>query len=257
MNLHYRVEGEGETIILIHGLFGSLDNLGLLARTLKEHYQVISVDLRNHGQSPKSDRFTYREMAEDVLAVADHLQIEQFAVIGHSMGGKVAMALSEVAQHRLTQLIVMDIAPVAYQEHRHENVFKGLLEVAKHTVNKRSEAETYLAQHVVEPGVRQFLLKSFAKGDNGYQWRFNVDALIANYATIMGWEPVQPFIGKTLFIKGQNSEYIQTAHRAEVAKQFPNAKAHMVANTGHWLHAEKPDVVSRIILNFLDAKADN
>ncbi len=253
MNLHYRVEGEGEAIILIHGLFGSLDNLGLLARVLKEHYQVISVDLRNHGQSPKSDCFTYREMAQDVLTVVDDLQLNTFSVIGHSMGGKVAMALSEIAQDRLTQLIVMDIAPVAYQEHRHKNVFAGLLEVAKHTVSKRSEAETHLAQHVVEPGVRQFLLKSFVKGDNGYAWRFNVEALIANYSTIMGWPPIEPFTGKTLFIKGQNSEYIQTAHRNDVAKQFPNAKAHMVTNTGHWLHAEKPDVVSRIILNFLNS----
>ncbi|OAN18507.1 esterase [Photobacterium jeanii] len=253
MNLHYRVEGEGKAIILIHGLFGSLDNLGLLARVLKNDYQVISVDLRNHGQSPRSEHFTYQELAQDVLAVADELNLASFAVIGHSMGGKVAMALSELAQSRLEQLIVMDIAPVAYQEHRHQNVFAGLREVAKHTVSKRSEAETYLAQHVVEPGVRQFLLKSFAKGDNGYDWRFNVEALIANYPTIMGWQPVTPFAGKTLFIKGQNSEYIQNEHRSAVANQFPNAKAHMVANTGHWLHAEKPDVVSRIILNFLQS----
>ncbi|UXI02071.1 alpha/beta fold hydrolase [Photobacterium sp. TY1-4] len=253
MNLHYQIDGQGETIILIHGLFGSADNLGLLARSLKDQYKVISVDLRNHGRSPHTETFTYQDLAADVLRVVDQCDIERFSLIGHSMGGKVAMALTELAASRLNHLIVLDMAPVHYQVHRHENVFAGLQEVAKHTVSSRSEAERYLAQHVQEPGVRQFLLKSFAKTDTGYGWRFNVNGLIANYATIMGWQEVPPFHGKTLFIKGQNSEYIQNEHRDAIARQFPSAKAHMVANTGHWLHAEKPDIVSRVILNFLQA----
>ncbi|MEJ2762675.1 alpha/beta fold hydrolase [Photobacterium sp. MCCC 1A19761] len=253
MNLHYQIDGQGETIILIHGLFGSADNLGLLARSLKDQYKVISVDLRNHGRSPHTETFTYQDLAADVLRVVDQCDIERFSLIGHSMGGKVAMALTELAASRLNHLIVLDMAPVHYQVHRHENVFSGLQEVAKHTVNSRSEAERYLAQHVQEPGVRQFLLKSFAKTDTGYHWRFNVEGLIANYDTIMGWQEVPPFLGKTLFIKGQNSEYIQNEHRDAIARQFPSAKAHMVANTGHWLHAEKPDIVSRVILNFLQA----
>lgn len=253
MNLHYQIDGQGETIILIHGLFGSADNLGLLARSLKNQYKVISVDLRNHGRSPHAETFTYQDMAADVLKVIDQCDIERFSLIGHSMGGKVAMAMTELAAPRLNHLIVLDMAPVHYRVHRHENVFAGLQEVAKHSVNSRSEAERYLACHVREPGVRQFLLKSFAKTDAGYDWRFNVDGLIANYDTIMGWQDVPPFPGKTLFIKGQNSEYIQTEHREAIAKQFPSAKAHMVANTGHWLHAEKPDIVSRVILNFLQA----
>lgn len=251
MNLHYQVDGQGEAIILIHGLFGSADNLGLLARSLKDKYKVISIDLRNHGRSPHSDSFTYREMAADVLTVIDQCDIESFSLIGHSMGGKVAMAMTELAAHRFNHLIVLDMAPVHYHVHRHQNVFAGLQEVSKHTVSKRSEAETYLAQHVLEPGVRQFLLKSFAKTDSGYNWRFNVEGLIANYDTIMGWQEVPAFTGKTLFIKGQDSEYILPEHRESIAKQFPSAKAHMVANTGHWLHAEKPDTVNRIILNFL------
>ncbi|MGF1699095.1 alpha/beta fold hydrolase [Photobacterium makurazakiensis] len=254
MNLHYQVNGEGSAIILIHGLFGSADNLGLLARSLKDKYKVISVDLRNHGRSPHSPHFTYREMAADVLSVIDELNIEQFSVIGHSMGGKVAMALTEIAGNRLEQLLVLDMAPIHYHVHRHQNVFAGLREVAKHTVSKRSEAESYLAMHVVEPGVRQFLLKSFAKQDNGeYGWRFNVEGLIANYDTIMGWQDVPTYHGKTLFIKGQNSDYILPEHREAINRQFPSAKAHMVANTGHWLHAEKPETVNRIILNFLQA----
>jgi len=253
VNLHYQVDGQGEAIILIHGLFGSADNLGLLARALKEKYKVISIDLRNHGKSPHSETFTYREMAADVLAVIDHCNIKHFSLIGHSMGGKVAMAMTELAAPRLNHLVVLDMAPVHYHVHRHQNVFAGLQEVSKHTVSKRSEAETYLARHIIEPGVRQFLLKSYAKTDSGYNWRFNVDGLIANYETIMGWQDVPKFTGKTLFIKGQDSEYILPEHRESITRQFPSAKAHMVAKTGHWLHAEKPDTVNRIILNFLQS----
>ncbi|MGF1687633.1 alpha/beta fold hydrolase [Photobacterium japonica] len=252
MNLHYHVEGEGDAIVLIHGLFGSADNLGLLARSLKDNYKVISVDLRNHGRSPHSETFSYQAMAQDVLQVIDHLDLPRFSLIGHSMGGKVAMALTALAAPRIRHLLVLDIAPVAYHEHRHENVFAGLQAVNQHSVNKRSEADQYLAQHVMDPGVRQFLLKSFTKMPEGhYAWRFNVEGLIANYATIMGWPEIPAFHGNTLFMKGQLSDYLLPAHRKAIQRQFPTAKAHQVANTGHWLHAEKPETVNRIILNFL------
>ncbi|PSU90125.1 alpha/beta hydrolase [Photobacterium kishitanii] len=253
MNLHFRAEGKGKTIVLIHGLFGSADNLGLLARELKQHYQVISIDLRNHGLSPHSDQFSYSDLAQDILDTLDHLAINQFDMVGHSMGGKVAMTLSTLASQRINHLIVIDMAPVAYRAHRHQNVFNGLREVNRHPITKRSEAEQYLVKYVEDAGVRQFLLKSLAKTDTGYQWRFNVEGLIANYTTIMDWQPAaQPFTGKTLFIKGQLSDYIEPQHRSEIMAQFPNAKAHVVANTGHWLHAEKPKTVNRIIHQFLE-----
>ncbi|EAR56254.1 hypothetical esterase/lipase ybfF [Photobacterium sp. SKA34] len=192
-------------------------------------------------------------MAQDVLNVINHLNIDQFSVIGHSMGGKVAMALAALAPNNLEYLVVLDMAPLSYQANRHQNVFNGLQEVNKHTITKRSEAEHFLAQYVEDAGVRQFLLKSLAKHGEHYQWRFNVDGIIANYNTIMDWQPaVEPFKGKTLFIKGQESDYIEPKYRDEIMRQFPQAKAHIVANTGHWLHAEKPETVTRIITNFLD-----
>ncbi len=251
MKLHYHAIGDGYPIILIHGLFGSGDNLDLISRALKDKYKVINVDLRNHGLSPHSDQFTYQQMAQDVLDMIDELSIDHFAVIGHSMGGKVAMSLTELASDRIDHLVVLDISPVAYSEHRHQNVFAGLREVSKHIILNRKEAEQYLALHVQDPGVRQFLLKSLTKTENGYQWRFNVEGLIANYQTIMGWYDITPFTGKTLFMKGQDSEYITPDYREAIMRQFPNAKAHLVANTGHWLHAEKPETVNRVIEQFL------
>ncbi|MEC6822036.1 alpha/beta fold hydrolase [Photobacterium piscicola] len=253
MNLHFRAEGKGKTIVLIHGLFGSADNLGLLARELKHHYHVISVDLRNHGLSPHNDLFSYQDLAQDIIDTLDHLAIEQFDVVGHSMGAKVAMALTALIPQRIHHLVVLDMAPVAYQGHRHQNVFDGLREINRHLITKRSEAEQYLARFINDAGVRQFLLKSLVKTETGYQWRFNVEGLIANYATIMGWHPAsQPFTGKTLFIKGQLSDYIEPQYHDAIMAQFPNAKAHVVANTGHWLHAEKSETVNRIINQFLD-----
>ena len=113
MNLHFRAEGKGKTIVLIHGLFGSADNLGLLARELKHHYHVISVDLRNHGLSPHNDLFSYQDLAQDIIDTLDHLAIEQFDVVGHSMGAKVAMALTALIPQRIHHLVVLDMAPVA------------------------------------------------------------------------------------------------------------------------------------------------
>ncbi len=254
MQLHYKIEGSGQPILLIHGLFGSLSNLGLLARPLSENHEVISVDLRNHGMSPKSDRHDYEMMAEDLATLVEHLCLDEFDVIGHSMGGKVAMKLAERLPEKVKRLIVLDMAPVSYSKGRHDNVFAGLNEVSAYlnTITKRSEAESYLSMHIKDPGVRQFLLKSLKKENDRFKWQFNVQSLWNNYDKIMSWKAIEPFNGPTLFIKGEQSEYILAEYRQATVRQFPNAKAHMVANTGHWLHAEKPDTIHRIIARFLN-----
>ena len=121
--LNFKEQGQGPAVVLIHGLFGSLDNLGLLARALSEHYRVISVDLRNHGASFHSDEMSYPQQAADVLALLDALALDQVSLVGHSMGGKVAMQLAKQAPARVARLVVADIAPVAYPHSRHQNVF--------------------------------------------------------------------------------------------------------------------------------------
>ena len=188
--------------MLIHGLFGSLDNLGLLARPLSEQYRVISVDLRNHGASFHSGEMSYPQQGADVIALLDQLGLEQVALVGHSMGGKVAMQVAKQAPARVDRLVVADIAPVAYPHARHQNVFAGLNATLANPPQSRAEAEALLAQYVEIPGVRQFLLKSFAKTEAGWAWRFNVPALERNYANIMGWPDDQTrFEGPTLFTR--------------------------------------------------------
>ncbi len=250
--LNFKEQGQGQPVVLIHGLFGSLDNLGLLARPLSEQYRVISVDLRNHGASFHSDEMSYPVQAADLLALLDRLGLEQVAIVGHSMGGKVGMQLAKLAPTRVAKLVVADIAPVAYPHARHQNVFAGLNATLEQAPQNRSEAEAILAQYIEIAGVRQFLLKSFAKTGHGWGWRFNVPALERNYANIMGWPDAQSrFEGPALFIKGGDSDYMQPEHTETVMAQFPAAKARVIAGTGHWLHAEKPVLFNKLVVDFL------
>ncbi|MBL0608819.1 alpha/beta fold hydrolase [Aeromonas jandaei] len=250
--MNFKEQGQGPAVILIHGLFGSLDNLGLLARALGEHYRVISVDLRNHGASFRSDDMSYPAQAADILALMDHLGLAQAAIVGHSMGGKVGMQLAKVAPARVSKLVVADMAPVAYPHSRHQNVFAGLNATLATLPQSRSDAERILAEHIEIAGVRQFLLKSFAKGDDGWQWRFNVPALEENYANIMGWpEDERRFEGPVLFIKGGDSDYMQPQYSEAAQAQFPAAKVRVIAGSGHWLHAEKPMLFNKLVVDFL------
>ncbi|MGL4763461.1 MAG: alpha/beta fold hydrolase [Aeromonas sp.] len=250
--MNFKEQGQGPAVILIHGLFGSLDNLGLLARALGGHYRVISVDLRNHGTSFRSDDMSYPAQAADILALMDHLGLDQAAIVGHSMGGKVGMQLAKLAPARVSRLVVADMAPVAYPHSRHQNVFAGLNATLATLPQSRSDAERILAEHIEIAGVRQFLLKSFAKGDDGWQWRFNVPALEENYANIMGWpEDERRFEGPVLFIKGGDSDYMQPQYSEAALAQFPAAKVRVIAGTGHWLHAEKPMLFNKLVVDFL------
>ncbi|MEZ8143962.1 alpha/beta fold hydrolase [Enterovibrio sp. FF113] len=252
MFLNYKIQGEGHPLLLIHGLFGSLDNLGGLARVLAEHYKVYQIDLPNHGQSPRSEQVDYLSQANAVKAFLFQQGLDRVSVVGHSMGGKVAMMLAITCPDLVDQLVVMDIAPVAYQVRRHDAVFSGLNASVQSPISNRKEAEARLAEHIQEPGVRQFLLKSLAKQENGeFGWRFNVNALEVNYSDITDWPASGKFDGDTLFMKGADSDYISAQHRDDIERQFPQAKAHVIANTGHWLHAEKPDTVARVITRFL------
>lgn len=250
--LNYKLEGEGHTVVLIHGLFGNLDNLGLLARDLKNDHQVLSIDLRNHGQSFHSDQHDYTLMADDVNQLLESLNIENAIVIGHSMGGKVAMKLADIAAEKIQKLIVMDISPVAYKERKHDAVIAGLELVLDKKPTSRSEVMKLLAEHIVEDGVRQFLGKSLTRENDHMIWRFNVPSLKNNYLNIIGWEPISLCEIPTLFIKGGNSDYLTTEHQPQIQAQFKQAKAHVIANTGHWLHAEKPVEVLRAIRKFID-----
>lgn len=248
--LNYKREGQGLPVVLIHGLFGDLNNLGVLARDLKQDFDVISIDLRNHGRSFHSDEHNYTLMAQDVVQLLESLDITKPIVIGHSMGGKVAMRLCDF-DYPLSKLIVMDMSPVEYTVRRHDNVLSGLDAVIASKPTSRADAMALMSQHIEMEGVRQFLGKSLYKHDDYLAWRFNVESLKRNYLAILSWQPIEKSNVPILFIKGGDSDYLTAEHQSLIQAQFSNAKAHVIANTGHWLHAEKPAEVLRAIRKFI------
>ncbi|MCT4710770.1 esterase [Enterobacteriaceae bacterium H11S18] len=235
-------------IVLIHGLFGSLDNLGVLARDLGKDHTLLQIDLRNHGLSERSEEMNYPAMAQDVVETLDEYGIEKAIVIGHSMGGKVAMALTSIAPERIDKLVLIDIAPVDYHVRRHDEIFAAINAVSEAGIKTRSQAAALMREHIKEEGVIQFLLKSFADG----VWKFNVPVLWNEYEQIVGWQPLPAWDHPALFIRGGDSPYVDESHREALLAQFPKARAHVVAGAGHWVHAEKPDAVLRAIHRFID-----
>ncbi|AEN63927.1 alpha/beta hydrolase fold containing protein [Enterobacter soli] len=239
-------------IVLVHGLFGSLDNLGVLARDLVTDHDILQVDMRNHGLSGRSPEMTYAAMAQDLLDTLDANHLEKVTLIGHSMGGKAVMALTALAPERISGLVVIDVAPVDYDVRRHDEIFAAINAVTDAGVSTRQQAAAIMREHLNEEGVVQFLLKSFVDG----QWRFNVPVLWDQYSEIVGWQPVPAWPHPTLFVRGGNSPYVTEACRDELIRQFPEARAHVIAGAGHWVHAEKPEAVLRAIRRYLSDTAN-
>ncbi|MCO4158209.1 esterase [Citrobacter amalonaticus] len=239
-------------IVLVHGLFGSLDNLGVLARDLVNDHDIIQVDMRNHGLSPRDPVMNYPAMAQDLLDTLNAQHIEKATFIGHSMGGKAVMALSALAPERIARLVAIDIAPVDYHVRRHDEIFTAINAVTASPAKTRQQAAAIMREHLNEEGVIQFLLKSFVDGE----WRFNVPVLWEQYPHIVGWETIPAWDHPALFIPGGNSPYVTDAYRADLLAQFPQARAHVIAGAGHWVHAEKPEAVLRAIRRYLNETAN-
>lgn len=253
MNLNFIHQGQGEPVILLHGLFGSLRNLSQVSKALADHYSVYLLDLRNHGASPHSAVMDFAAMAHDIIEFMDRQQLPKAHLLGHSMGGKTAMQLALSHPERVKKLIVADIAPVTYPR-RHDPVIEGLSQVNQAKLQSRRDADQILADYIQEPEVRAFLLKSLIRtGAGHFALKFNLKDIAANYDNIIKAPQGQPFSGPALFIKGSESPYIQAKHKETVLMLFPNASMKVIAQTGHWLHAEKPAIFNRIVLQFLDS----
>lgn len=247
--LHHHETSTVSPMIFIHGLFGSLSNLGILARHFSEQRTVIQIDVRNHGLSGHRSDINYQLMAEDVLETLSSLNVHKFVVVGHSMGGKIAMKLADLAREQTEKLVVLDITPIQYHENHHAEIFQALFAVQQANVASRLEAAKIMHKYIHEEMVIQFLLKSFNKG----QWLFNVQSLFDHYPDIMAWEKVEKINQPALFLRGGDSFYIsKPEHFAAINEQFSQAKIEVIENTGHWLHGEKPDEVIKHMQAFLN-----
>ena len=259
-HLHYQQLGQGEHIVLIHGLFGSLENLNRVAKHLSHHFCVTSIDVRNHGSSYHQQGMSYSELAQDVIALLNVLSIKSCHFLGHSMGGKIAMQIALSNPQRVNKLIVADIAPVEYPAH-HLTIIKGLQTIDLTKVHKRKDADKQLAHYVEELGVRQFLLRNLVLNEQGkFQFKCSLTNIEQGYPQIMTRNEVQEgqqFKGMTLFIKGANSDYILAKHQSTITALFPNAKAKIIQGAGHWLHVEKTTAFNKIVMDFLTHEIAN
>ncbi len=255
MKLNYVEQGTGSPVILMHGMFGSLSNLGNLARALVTHYRVISVDLRNHGDSPHEQRMDLEVMATDIVELLDALEMNSAVLIGHSLGGKVAMQVAMNYANRVACLVVADISPVDYPEQNNSPVISALEQLSEGVVESRQGADAVLAEYQIDASTRAFILKNLRRSSAGqFELKLNVESIAANYGNKLVLAPKgEPYAGPALFLKGQHSAYIQDKHRPTIENLFPNSDLQMIDDAGHWLHAEKPQVFNSLVYGFLKA----
>ncbi len=253
MKLHYRTLGEGAPLIVMHGVFGSSDNWQTLGKEFAKHFKVYLVDLRNHGKSPHSDEFDYYVMANDIFKLMKDEQIDRAYILGHSMGGKVAMNLATKHPEKIIKLVIVDIAPKDYPPH-HQQIFAGFRSIDLKKLKSRKEADDQMATVISNLGVRQFILKNLDRDEHGnFGWKLNLDA-IEKAAEMVGngLDAGSHFDGETLFIAGGNSDYILEEDHALIHNIFPKAHVQTIDGAGHWVHAEKPNELKIAVEAFLN-----
>ncbi|MDX1572814.1 MAG: alpha/beta fold hydrolase [Methylophaga sp.] len=253
MSLHYQIVGEGGTpLLLIHGLFGSADNWRGIARQLSKTRQVISVDLRNHGRSFQHPQQNYRLMAADIVDVLAELGVDKVNLLGHSIGGKVAMQFAIDYPQLLNKLIVVDIAPRSYPD-THSQIFKNLMAVNLAHFRQRNEVDKAMAAMIPDQAVRSFLLMNLTVHDDQLTWRINLEHLSCNYPSLLqAVTPTATIVQPTLFICGGDSDYIGTEDRQQIRQWFRNVQLLRIANAGHWVHADKPEAFCQTVESFLN-----
>ena len=250
--LNHKSLGEGPPLIILHGLFGMLDNWKTFAKEIQNQFKVYLVDQRNHGRSFHADEMDYSLMANDLNKFRERQGLEKASIMGQSMGGKTAMTFASKYPDKVHKLIVVDIAPKSYNPN-HELIFKALRELPINDIDSRKEARQFLAKYIDEEGIRLFLLKNLSrKKDGGYRWKMNLDSIYQNYENILSALPDEAsYEGPTLFINGKQSNYIQNEDKEVIRKHFPKSQLLTLKDAGHWVHVDQPKALKQAVLTFL------
>lgn len=251
--LNYNRLGGGQPLLVLHGLFGSGRNWQSHARRLAESFEVVNVDLRNHGQSFHADEMNYPAMADDVARLIGNLDLGACHLLGHSMGGKVAMILALTHPGLVTDLVIADIAPVVYA-HDHDELVDAALGLRLEALGSRADADRALADSIGDASLRGFLLQNLARDGDGWRWRVNWPAIRREMEKLTAfidlpddWRIDLP----ALFIRGSKSDYVGDEEIAQIERHFDNAEFATIENAGHWLHAEQPQAFIERVLDFL------
>lgn len=252
MQLFRQTYGNGPPLVIIHGLFGASGNWVTLARNVyAEHFRTITLDLRNHGRSPHDGAFSYEDMSRDILELFEDEGLEHAHILGHSMGGKLAMHLALEHPGIVDRLVVADIGPQDYPA-RHGALFNAMEALHPEHHGSREEIDAVLSRDIPTAPVRQFLMKNLERDGEGYRWTLNLPAIRNAYSDIIGpIESWETFDGEVLFVRGEESDYLLESDMPRIRALFPFADMETIEDAGHWLHAEQPDVFARITLKFL------
>lgn len=253
MTIHFQSMGEGQPLVIIHGLFGTSDNLKGVARELSNEYKVFLIDAPGHGDSSSLPLLSLANMAAEVAKFITELNVGPVAILGHSLGGKIAMELALTEPNLVSKLIVADIAPVQYTR-RHDDIISSLKSVPLATLENRQQADALLEKKIAEPGVRSFLLKSLVRdkeAGSGWKWRFDLEQLAKDYDELIKANIDGEFVKPTLFIIGSESNYVTADYRPQIVSRFPNVQAKTISGAGHWLHAERTVAFVKISRDFL------
>ncbi|NNK89387.1 MAG: alpha/beta fold hydrolase [Saprospiraceae bacterium] len=251
-NLNYREYGTGDPVIILHGLFGMLDNWHSFARKLSENFRVFAVDQRNHGKSFHSDEFDYDILAEDVSEFMADMGLPQAHFIGHSMGGKTVMKFMDLFRDKVMKSIIVDMAPRSYKGSHHQT-FNTMMTLDLEKISSRTEAFEVLKSKINDDAVVHFLLKNLTRDKkNNFRWKANLDSLWKNYDKIISEiRPYPPFTNHTLFVRGSNSDYISKEDEFIISNYFPNSQIATIDGAGHWVHSEKPIELLQLTEAFL------
>ena len=252
MQLNFKKLGSGDALIILHGFMGSLDNWQSLANEFAKSFEVYLIDARNHGKSPHTATHSIAEMVEDLFDFLQQQHISKTNIIGHSMGGKVAMQFAVYYPNSVNKLIVADIAAKKYGR-GHDDVFEALYAIDLTKIQTRKQAEEAMLPHVSEFGTRQFLLKNLERLENGtYQWKMNLDVLHRDYEEItQEVKNNKPITIPVLFLKGELSRYIKHEDWEQIQSIFPKAELKEISKAGHWLHADNPKEFYEKVIAFL------
>ncbi len=256
MNLNYKTFGQGEPLLILHGMFGTLDNWQTVGKQLAEHFTVYLLDQRNHGRSPHHDEMNYAALSEDLRYFMESHWIFKAHIMGHSMGGKTAMQFALDHPDMTDKLIIVDIAPKRYAG-GHESILNAIMALDLSQLTQRQDAENFLTAQLPQepPSTVQFLMKNLSRNKDGaFEWKMNFRAIYNHYQEIL--ENVKPtyhahFEGDTLFLRGSRSSYILDEDQAAIASLFPQARLETIAHAGHWVHADQPEQLLQAVRQFL------
>ena len=255
VKLSHNAIGEGQTLVILHGLFGSKRNWSSIARQLSDTFRVLTIDLRNHGESPWNDIHDYPSMAEDVATLIENECSEPALVLGHSMGGKVAMYLSLVWPHLVNQLIVVDIPP-ARSSGTPIDYVHAMQKVPLATLSHRRDVELALADMIPDPKVRGFLVTNIMSRPEGLTWIANLDAIEQHFDQILDWPDSlkgRQFFRPTLFLEGEHSTFVGPEHAEVIQHFFPAAHQQVIENAGHWVHVENTAAFLHAVRAFVES----